>query len=137
MQSSTEKKHASFICLNRIVHPHRDVAIASEGLHIFIYIQIPITLSSLGSSACYTNCDIGNPLKMVIFEEPLHLTSNLAFSSGAVTTVLTTGLSLLGFKHPVFFSCKANAQTVFDTNIIIGSICHVENKKKASWSYLK
>ena len=59
-------------------------------------------LSSEGSSACHTYCDIGHPFIMVISDDPWH-TDCRAFSSGAVTTCFNDlGLSRLGFDHPTF-----------------------------------
>ena len=60
-----------FVCLEFFVpHTYGDVTITAEGLQISTYARHLWPLSSEGSLACHTYCDMGHPFKMVISEDP-------------------------------------------------------------------
>ena len=57
----------SFICNSshsRIFHSNGDVAIAGKRLQILTYVRQSWPLSSEGSLACHTYCDMGHPFMM-------------------------------------------------------------------------
>ena len=61
-----------FILLRIFSYSHGDVASIGEGLQILTYAQHLWLLSSEGSLACHTYCDMGHPFIMVISEDLLH-----------------------------------------------------------------
>ena len=62
----------SFSSHSRIFHSFGDVTITGEGLQILIYARHSWPLSSESSLTCNTYCDTGQPLIMVISEDPWH-----------------------------------------------------------------
>ena len=86
-----------FVCLGfshaKIFVLYGDITITGEGLHILTYARHSWLLSSKGSLACHTYCDMGHPFLMVI---------NLKTCDTLYDTFYDLGLSLLGFEHPTF-----------------------------------
>ena len=62
----------SFLSHSRIFHSYGDISIAGEGLQILTYARHSWPLSSEGSLACHTYCDMGHLFIMVIFEDLWH-----------------------------------------------------------------
>ena len=89
--------------LSRIFYSYGDVTFTNEGLQILTYPRHSWPLSSEGSLACHTYCDMGHPFIIVISENQWHSHLCRAFSSGTVTFCFyDLGLLWLGFEHPTF-----------------------------------
>ena len=65
-----------FVCFGGFIVPLRNfllygnATIAGEGLQILTYARLSWPLSSKGSLAYHTYCDMGHPFIMVISEDP-------------------------------------------------------------------
>ena len=90
---------------SRICHSFGDVIIADEGLKILTFSRHSLPLSSEGSLACHTYCDMG--LLYIISSPRIRDTHNCcrAFGSGAVTTCFYDQPGI----EPRSPACEANA----------------------------
>ena len=103
-----------YVCLFGVLHPTREVfnlmetsQLPVEGCKFWLVLGThghwAWPLSSEGSLACHTFCDMEHPFKIVISEDPWHSHLLPTFSSGAVTTCFyDLGLSWLEFEQPTF-----------------------------------
>ena len=88
---------------SRIFHSNGDVTVAGEGLQIFTYAQHSWPLSSEGSLKCYTHCDTGLPIMMVISEDQWHSYLMPSVSQGSCHCLLLRLMSIAtGNRTPIF-----------------------------------
>ena len=90
------------------------ITITDEGLQFFTYARHLWPMSKGGSLACYTYCETGHPLTMVISEDPRD-THNYcwAVGSGTVTTKVCRGWD----SNTQPSACDANALTDWATAV--------------------